>query len=225
VRGFRAAPNPAAWVGHLKEALPARGQIAKVEHHPALPYSELPNFMAALRTHRGFAARGLEFLILTTARTGEVVGARWSEIDLEKAIWTIPAGRMKGGKEHRVPLSSPVLALLKALPCESDYVFPGRKDLHLSHAAMGEVLKRMGFDQITVHGFRSTFRDWAAERTAVSSHVIEMALAHAIGNRVEQAYLRGDLLDKRRQLMDSWARYCASSTQPADVVPIGALRS
>jgi integrase len=225
VRGYRSAPNPAAWLGHLKEALPARSQIAKVEHHPALPYSELPPFMAALRSRPGFATKGLEFLILTVGRTGEVTGARWDEIDFENKIWTVPAGRMKGQREHRVPLSGPALALLKALPRESNFVFPGfHVGTGLSNMALPRLLKRMGRDQITVHGFRSSFRDWAAEQTAFANEVLEMALAHRVDNKTEAAYRRGDLLDKRRQLMDSWARYCASTAQPAAVVPIRGAR-
>jgi integrase len=199
--------------------LPSRAQIAKVEHHPALPYVELPAFMAALRARQGFAARALEFTILTTARTQESIGARWGEI--ENATWTVPADRMKAGKEHRVPLSAPALALLNALPRESDFIFPGpHKGTALGDRAMGRLLKRMGGTAITIHGFRSTFRDWAAERTSYPNHVIEQALAHAIGNAVEAAYRRGDLFDKRRQLMEAWARYCASPAHAPAVVPI-----
>jgi integrase len=226
VRGFRSHPNPAVWVGHLKEALPARGQIAKVEHHPALPYNQMSDFMAVLRIRPGFAARALEFLILTATRSSEVIKARWSEIDLENSTWTIPPGRMKGGKEHRVPLSTAAIELLRALPRDSDFVFPGRfKGRHISNNAMAEVLIRLGRDGITVHGFRSTFRDWAAERTSFPNHVIEMALAHTIGNKVEAAYRRGDLFSKRQQLMKAWADYCASPVAAAEVVPIRAARS
>lgn len=228
VRGYRAHPNPAQWVGHLKEALPARNQIAKPIHHAALPYNELPAFMGELGQREGFAARALEFLILTAARTGEVTGATWDEIDFDTATWTIPEGRMKASKEHRVPLSEPAVALLKALPREGDYIFPSamRKGDAMSNMAMATVLKRMGRTAITVHGFRSTFRDWAAETTAFPNHVLEQALAHVIGNKAEAAYRRGDLFKKRCQLMAAWAKYCASQPRPttttANVVSIRA---
>jgi integrase len=212
VRGYRQPPNPAAWVGHLKEALPARSQIAKVKHHAALPYSQLPEFMSQLRAREGFAARALELCILTAARTSEVTLARWSEINFDSKTWTIPAERMKAGREHRVPLSSAALNLLTTMPrdAEGDFIFPGlRKGLPLSNMAMAVLLKRMGEHSITVHGTaRSTFSDWAHETTSYPNHVIEMALAHAIDNKTEAAYRRGDLLDMRRPLMEDWATYC-----------------
>lgn len=216
VRGYRSGDNPARWAGHLAEVLPARGQIARVIHHPALPFVELPAFLALLRDREGIAARGLEFTILTAARTGEVIGARWSEII--DATWTIPAGRIKGGREHRVPLSDRALEILQALPRErgNPHVFIGtRAGTGLSSMAMPAVLARMGKDDITVHGFRSTFRDWAAERTGYANHVVEMALAHSVGNKVEAAYRRGDLFEKRRQLMELWAKYCSTTTLAA----------
>ena len=166
VRGFRTGDNPARWKGHLAEVLPGRGQVAKVEHHAALPYRELPSLMQALRHREGTAARALEFTILTAARTGEVIGARWDEIDLDGMMWTVPAGRMKGGKEHRVPLSEHAIALLRELPTEegNPHVFIGpSQGAGLSNMAMTSVLRRMGHGDITVHGMRSTFRDWAAE--------------------------------------------------------------
>jgi integrase len=209
-RGYRSGDNPAAWQGNLVHALPARNTIAKVEHHAALPFVDIPAFMADLVSREGIAARALEFAILNAARTGEVIGARWSEIDLEGKVWTIPAGRMKAKKEHRVPLSGKALQILKALPREEEFVFPGgRKNSAISNMAMAELLKRMGRLDITVHGFRSTFRDWAAETTHYPNHVVEQALAHVIGDKVEAAYRRGDLFEKRRKLMAEWAGYCA----------------
>jgi integrase len=230
VRGYRMPPNPAAWVGHLREAMPDRSAVQKRQNHPALPYPELPAFMAALRTRTGFASRALEFLILTAARTGEVIGARWDdEIDLDNATWTVPAERMKAGKVHRVPLSAPALALLRALPREinNNFVFPGlRAGTGLSPAAMVMVLKHMEYQQITVHGMRSTFRTWCDETTAFPHHVTEQALAHTIGSGVERAYRRGDLFDKRRKLMNAWASYATSPpVQAADVVPLRAVQS
>ncbi|MCK1450439.1 integrase arm-type DNA-binding domain-containing protein [Bradyrhizobium sp. 35] len=210
-RGYRTGENPAAWGGNLLHALPARNTIAKVEHHAALPFVEVPDFMAQLATREGIAARALEFAILTASRTGEIIGSRWSEIDLDAKLWTIPAVRMKANKEHRVPLSGRSLEILKALPREDGFVFPGgRKGVPISNMAMAGVLKRMDRFEITVHGFRSTFRDWAAERTGYPNHVVEMALAHVIGNKVEAAYRRGDLFEKRRKLMTDWATYCAT---------------
>ena len=213
VRGYRTGDNPARWKGHLAEVLPARNQIAKTRHHAALPFAEVPAFMTDLRARVGIAARALEFTILVAGRTSEVTGAHWSEIDLSAKVWTVPAGRIKGGREHRVPLSEPAVALLKALPREGQFAFPGaRRRRAISNMAMDAVLRRMGYKdgRATVHGFRSTFRDWAAEQTAYPNHVVEMALAHAIGNQVEAAYRRGDLFDKRRRLMAEWSRYCAS---------------
>jgi integrase len=227
VSGYRGGDNPARWKDHLEEALPERAKIAKVEHFPALPFEELPAFMAALRQREGVAARALEFTILTAARTGETLGAPWSEIDLAAKLWTIPAERMKkGDREHRVPLAAPVIELLENLHTEQDnpYLFIGtRAGKGLSDAAMTSMLKRMGHGDITTHGFRSTFMDWAHERTiGFSKPVIDMALAHVVGDKVEAAYRRGDLLAKRTRLMDSWAKYCASPPvkASADVVSI-----
>jgi integrase len=218
VRGYRTGDNPARWTGHLSEVLPARGDIKKTVHHPAMPYAELPAFMAELRKREGMAARALEFVILTAARTGEVIGARWSEVDLDGRIWTVPARRMKGGKEHRVPLSDRAVELLRGLPTEdgNDFVFAGsRAGTGLSNTTLTQVLKRMNHDGITVHGMRSTFRDWASETTNFPNQVVEMALAHAVGDKVEAAYRRGDLLRKRQQLAEAWSRYC---TSPAGAV-------
>jgi integrase len=209
---YRAPPNPAAWMGHLREALPARSQIARVEHHKALSYKDLPAFFAVLRTRPGFAAMALQFTILTATRTGEVIGARWSEVDLQEKSWTIPAERMKANRQHKVSLAAAALAVLSGLLRESDYLFPGgRRGVALSNMAMATLLRRMGEDDITVHGFRSAFSDWAHETTSYPNHIIEMALAHSISNKVEAAYRRGDMFDKRRQLMEDWATYCVSA--------------
>ncbi len=217
VRGYRDGDNPARWAGFLQHALPKSGQVAQ-EHHPALPYRDLPAFMAELHKREGIAAQALRFAILTAARTSECIGAQWDEIDLDHATWTIPAGRMKAQREHRVPLSAAALDLLRDLYTErgNNFLFIGPKPgAGLSNAAMAAVLARMGRDDCTVHGFRSTFRDWAAEVTAFPNHVIEMALAHQIGNPVEASYRRGDLLDKRARLMEEWAKFC--TTKPLHV--------
>ena len=213
VRGYRSGENPARWKGHLAEVLPAHGKIAKPVHHAALPFTEIGDFLIDLRGHGGIAARALEFLILTTGRTGEVIGAQWGEFDLANKIWTVPAGRMKAEREHRVPLSNRAVDILKVLPRErgNDSVFIGlRAGTALSSMAMTATLKRMDRGDITVHGFRSTFRDWAAERTNFPNHVVEMALAHAVGDKVEAAYRRGDLFAKRQKLMEAWAAFCAT---------------
>jgi integrase len=221
VRGHRSGENPARWRGHLDKLLPARSKVRRVKHHAAMPYDEFPEFMNMLRTQDGMAARALEFAILTAARTGEVMGARWGEIDVPEKLWTLPASRMKADKEHRVPLSARALAILtemKSLGYMGDgkytadeFVFPGgKRGLPLSNMAFLMLLRRMKRDDLTAHGFRSTFRDWAAERTNFPSEVVEMALAHTISSKVEQAYRRGDLFEKRRRLMDVWAEFCAT---------------
>src|SRR5262244_3236335 len=212
VRGYCTGENPARWRGHLDHLLPAKAKVRKVEHHAALPYVQIGTFLAALRQQDGISARALEFLVLTAARTGETLGATWNEVDMGAKLWTIPAGRMKAGKEHRVPLSHAALALLQQMHAirHSDYVFPGARDRRpLSETSLLMLLRRMGHGDITAHGFRSTFRDWAAERTNFARAVAEMALAHVIPDAVEAAYLRGALFDKRRQLMGAWAAYCA----------------
>jgi integrase len=227
VRGYRAGENPARWKGHLAEVLPARARIAKPEHHAALPYAEIGAFIAELRRRDAIAARALEFTILTAARTGEVIGAKWGELDLGAKIWTVPAGRMKGGKQHRVPLSDRALQILSELPREddNDFVFIGGAAGGLSNMAMTAVLKRMGRGDITVHGFRSTFKDWAAELTNYPNHVTEQALGHVIGDKVEKAYRRGDLFDKRRKLMVAWGTYCAKPAgNGATIVPMRKAR-
>jgi integrase len=189
-RGFRAGENPARWRGHLKNLLPARNRVQRVHHHAALPYAEISGFLLHLRQQDGIPARALEFLILTAARAGEVIGARWEEINLGERLWTIPAERMKGGREHRVPLSDAALAIVDAMADirQSEFVFPGAKaGRSLSNMAMLMLMRRMGRGNLTIHGFRSSFRDWAAERTSYPAEVAEMALAHAVGAAVGAA--------------------------------------
>jgi integrase len=213
VRKYRTGDNPARWQGHLEHALPSKSRLAKVNHHAALPYAELPDFMRRLRERDGVAAKALEFTVLTAARTNEVIGAHRPEIDLQAGTWTIPPGRMKGGREHTVPLSKRAVELLRELPTEkgNGHVFIGpTQGAGLSNMAMTAVLRRMGHGDITVPGMRSTFRDWAAECTNYPNHVVEMALAHAIGDKVEAAYRRGDLFKKRQQLAEAWAKFCTS---------------
>jgi integrase len=223
-RGYRQGENPARWRGHLAQILPARTKLSR-GHHKALAYEALPAFIADLRERQANAALALEFTILTAARTGEVIGAVWDEVDVEKAVWTIPADRMKAAKEHRVPLSSRAVEILKqARLLSGETVFTGPASERLSGMAMSMLLRRMGQD-VTVHGFRSAFRDWAAECTGYSHEVAEMALAHTIRSKVERAYRRGDLFDKRRRLMDDWATYCATGgAAGGDVVPLKGRR-
>jgi integrase len=220
VKGYRQGENPARWRGHLDNLLASPSKLIKVEHFAALPYTKVREFMKALDKQEGNGATALKLVILTAARSSEVLGAAWDEIDFKSKVWTVPAERMKAGKKkHRVPLIGPVLGILKDLKQERDdleglnescpYVFPNAKsDGHLSNAVMLALLKRMNRRDITVHGFRSTFRDWAAENTEYPDEVVEMALAHAIQNKVKAAYLRTDLFEKRRLLMDEWAAYC-----------------
>lgn len=213
VRKYRAGENPARWKGHLDHLLPARGKVQKAGHHAALPYDQMSAFMTALRVQDGTGARALEFAILTAARTGEVIGATWDEIDTERCLWTIPPERMKTRKEHRVPLSEPALAILRAMEKVRDgnFVFPGGKaQRSLSNMALLTTLRRMKRTDVTTHGFRSTFRDWVAEQTNFPNEVAEMALAHAVGDKVEAAYRRGDLFDKRRALMCEWSAWCGA---------------
>ncbi len=224
VRGYRHGENPARWRGHLDKLLPARSKVRKVKHHAALPYPALPSFMQTLRGKTGIATRALEFTILTAARTTEALGAKWPEIDTEQKIWTVPAERMKAGKEHRVPLSPRALEIveeMKKVRDEDGFIFSSkRRAKPLSNMAMLQVLHRCGHDDLTVHGFRSTFRDWAEERTDHPRNVIEMALAHTIGDKVEAAYRRGDLMEKRRLLMIQWDQYCSSPESSATVISI-----
>jgi integrase len=203
-RGLRSGENPARWQGHLDEMLAAPGKIAKIKHFSALPYAELPAFMARLRRRDLLSARALEFTILTAARTSEALQACWSEIDFDAKVWTVPADRIKAARDHRVPLSDRTLAILK----EQQAHRHGERIFNLADGTMRAMLRRMGVGA-TTHGFRSTFKDWAAERTSFENHVSEAALAHAVGDKVEAAYRRGDALEKRRKLMDAWATYCA----------------
>jgi integrase len=211
-REYRSGENPARWRGNLHHLLPPKSKVRKVVHHAAVPYGQIGPFMAALRRQPGAAARALEFLILTATRTGETLGATWDEVDHAEGtrVWTIPDERMKGGREHRIPLSAVAVAVLDDMRKlrQNDFVFPGARDGRpLSEMA----LRRMGYGHVTVHGFRSSFRDWAAERTMFAREVAEMALAHAIPDAVEAAYRRGDLFEKRRKLMDAWAAFCAKA--------------
>lgn len=221
---LRTGENPARWKGHLSNMLPARGKVAPVKHHAALPWREAGGFLTALRAQPGMAARALEFAILTAARSGEVFGASWGEIDLRAAVWTVPAARMKGGREHRVPLAAAAVALLGTLlplrdASAGDWVFPGGKAARpLSIMAMTMALRRMKRGELTVHGFRSTFRDWTAEATGFAREVAEAALAHALGDKVEAAYRRSDLFEKRRRLMGDWATFCAHAEPTRQVM-------
>jgi len=213
VRGHRPpGTNPARWKGHLDQVLPAPRKLAPVEHHAAMDYRQLPAFMTQVRADDNVAARALEFLIHTAARTGEALGACWSEIDLTDKTWTVPAARMKGGREHRVPLTKPVLDLLSKLPRQSGnhLVFIGRAGGGLSHSALPWVMDRLGVSGVTtIHGFRSSFSNWCHEQTAHSAHTIEISLAHNVGTEVERAYRRTDMIAKRRQLMEQWSKFCS----------------
>ena len=230
VRGHRSGDNPASWKGRLDQVLPILGKTKT--HHPALPYAALPAFMAELRARDEVAARALEFTILCAARTGETLGATWNEVDFANATWTVPAGRMKAKREHRVPLSGAALDLLRSLPREdgNPHIFIGpQAGGRLGGMTLQRLLKRMGRGDITVHGFRSTFSDWAHESTAHSSHTIEIALAHAVGSDVEKAYRRGPMLAKRVRLMADWAKFATSppvarTKGGAEVVQIGGGR-
>ena len=210
-RGYREGLNPARWKGHLDHLLPSPRKIMKAGHHAALPVAEVGAFMQLLHVQQGSGARALEFVILTAARSGEARGAKWAEIDLDAATWTVPAERMKAHKEHRVPLSDAAVMLLRSLPriAGTDLVFPAPRGGQLSDMSLVAVTRRMEVKAVP-HGFRSTFRDWCSERTNYPREVAEMALAHTIGDKVEAAYRRGDLFEKRRRLMKDWAAFCAS---------------
>lgn len=225
-RGYREGLNPARWKGHLDHLLPAPGKITRVGHHAAVPVGEVGAFMQALRAQQGMGARALEFVVLTAARSGEVRGAQWAEIDLDAAMWTVPGERMKAGKEHRVPLSDAALALLQAAPriAGTELVFPAPRGGALSDMALVAVMRRMEVKAVP-HGFRSTFRDWCSERTNYTREVAEMALAHTIGDKVEAAYRRGDLLEKRRQMMDDWAEFLSHGGARNAVIPIKSKRA
>jgi integrase len=213
VRSYRMGENPARWRGHLSHLLPSRNKLRPVKHHAALPYSQAPFFMNQLRKAEGTATLALEFLILTAARTSEVLYAQWPEIDLKRQMWVVPAERMKTRREHRVPLSRSAIVVLKqAEGLNGEYVFPGRTlGQPLSNMALLMLLERMDYGHVTAHGFRSTFRDWAAEETEFANEVVEMALAHAVSDKTEAAYRRSDLYEKRRPLMSDWAEFCGAN--------------
>jgi integrase len=211
-KGWRSGENPALWRGHLKSILPARQRLTR-GHHAAMPWRDVPAFVQSLPGKEALSARALEFLILTAARSGEVLEATWAEMDLENALWTVPAGRMKAGREHRVPLSARALSIVKALHEVriSEYVFPGHaRGKPLSNMAFAMLMKRMKAEAFTPHGFRSAFRDWAGDCTSFPRDLAEQALAHHVGDATERAYRRADALDKRRKLMTAWADYCAT---------------
>jgi integrase len=222
-RGHRQGDNPARWRGHLENLLPLRSKVALVEHHPALPYRELAAFMTELRREESVPAAALEFCILTAARTAEVMGARWGEIDAAERLWVVPAARIKGGREHRVPLSDGALVIIAKMAeiRHGEFVFPGARapGRPMGHMAMLRVLSRMGRGHLSVHGFRSSFRDWCAEQTNFPAEAAEMALAHAVGDKVEAAYRRGDMFEIRRRLMQAWANFAATS-EPAKIVKL-----
>ncbi|MCD1644520.1 tyrosine-type recombinase/integrase [Aurantimonas coralicida] len=209
-KGLRSGENPARWRGHLEMLLPKRQKLQR-GHHAAMPYQDIPKFIASLHCREAAAALALEFTILTAARSGEALGALWSEIDQGAKMWTIPADRMKAGRQHRVPLSPRALEILKKMEQAkvSGYIFPGQKaERPLSNMAMSMMLRRMNLAHFTVHGFRSAFRDWAGETTDFPREIAELSLAHSVGDATERAYSRGDALEKRRALMDAWASYC-----------------
>jgi integrase len=219
--------NPWRWRGHLENLLPARSATASGKHHPAMPYTELPAFMVRLAQEDGIGVLALRIAILTCLRTNELLGAKWDEFDLTLKVWIVPAERMKRPREHRIPLAEPVLEILRELKklSPSEFVFATHPRRPVAGGIMLETLRRMGEAEATVHGFRSTFSDWCAERTNFPSELREMTLAHAVGNKVEAAYRRGDLFQKRRQLMDAWARYATSPPPAGEVVAIGKGRS
>jgi integrase len=219
VLGHRSGENPARWRGHLDHLLPSRTKVAPVQHHPALPYHELPAFMEALRQQENTAAKCLEFAILCACRSGEAIGAIWSEINWETRTWIIPAARTKQNREHRVSLSEHAISLLRSLPREGDYVFPGRYGGPQSHATLRALLERMNV-AAAVHGFRASFSTWARECTSFPRELVEAALGHAVGDIVERSYQRGDALERRRELMEAWARHC--DRRSAEVVQLRA---
>jgi integrase len=222
VRQYRTGDNPARWNGHLEQILPLRSKVHKVKHFAALPYSDIPDYFRKLRKVESLASKALAFLIITATRSGEARGATWNEIDLDAGVWNIPPNRMKSDRPHRIPLTSEALKILNEVkPFEKDnFVFPGLgKDKPISDAAIRKLLKQ-SYPELTVHGFRSSFRDWCAEITNFSNEVAEATLAHVIKDKTEAAYRRGDLFVKRRKLMDTWTSYCINDKKVADVVPI-----
>jgi integrase len=224
-RGYRQGENPARWRGHLENLLPKPSKVQRVAHHAALPYGKVPAVIAQLRRRGGIGALALEFLILTAGRLGEVTGARWSEINLADRVWIVPGERMKSGREHRVPLSDGAMAIIEKMQASrlDGSLFPSTKPgAKISYLPLSLALKRACAEKVTMHGFRSSFRDWCAEQTAFATEVAELALAHQVGTKVEQAYLRSDLFQKRRQLAEAWAAFCAGSAW-GDVVPLRAV--
>jgi len=221
-KGYRTGENPAAWRGHLENLLPKQSSLSR-GHHAAIPYKELPAFVASLRKRDAVAALALEFSILTAARSGEVLGARWGEVDLAAKVWTIPAERMKAAREHRVPLNGRAIEIVKGMgeAKVSEFLFPGqRSGRPLSVMALEMVLRRMSVENTTVHGFRSAFRDWAGNETHFPRELAEHALAHVIGDKAEQAYRRSDALEKRRALMAAWAHFCEPHEVGGNVTPL-----
>lgn len=218
-KNLRAGENPARWKGHLQLLLPNQSKTEQT-HHAALPFTEVATFMQVLVKRPAGAARALEFAILTAARSGEVLGMTWAEVDVANGCWTVPAARMKAGAEHQVPLSAAANAVLKKAWRDNvqptDFVFVGDKGQALSNMAMSMLLRRMGYSNITVHGFRSTFRDWAGEKTDFAREDIEMALAHTVASKTERAYRRGNALEKRRVIMTAWAEYCRLEKSPRE---------
>jgi integrase len=234
-RGYPEGENPARWRGHLDQILPRvekarkakRERTGRGEHHAALAYADLPAFMVELRERDGTAVKALEFVILTAARTGEVLGATWDEVDLVDKTWTVPKWRMKkGDREHRVPLSDAALAIIEDMKArrENDYVFPGNRRARLSDMALLMLLRRLKRYDLTTHGFRSTFRDWAADQTNFPGDLAEFALSHRLDDKTEAAYRRSDMLEKRRRLMTAWARYCAKPPAAGQVVPLAKVK-
>ncbi len=222
VKKYRTGDNPARWRGHLDNLLAQRKKIRKVKHHSALPFEDLSDFMLSLRKIDSVSSLALEFTILTATRTSEALNAKWEEFNLVDRYWLIPAERMKAGEAHKVPLSDRAVEILRYLEARAfnEFVFPGKKKFKpLSNMAMLQIIRRLGHS-VTTHGFRSTFRDWAAERTYFANEVVEKALAHTISNKVEAAYRRGDLFDKRRKLMNAWSAYCAMHTTKSTVLPM-----
>lgn len=218
-RGHRSGDNPARWRGHLAHILPSAAKVSRARRHPAMPYRDVTAFYRELTKIGSFQSACLRWLILHASRMSEATGARWSEIDLDAAVWTIPAGRMKAGTEHRIPLSDAAMAMLRELPREagSDYLFPGaRRGRHVSDTSIRNLMRDLGYGpggkrgEYVAHGFRSSFRDWAGEVSSYPPHICEMALAHSVGSAVEKAYRRGDMIDKRRGLMEEWAKWCES---------------
>jgi integrase len=231
VRGFRTGENPARWRGHLDQLFPRRTKVRRVKHHEALPYPRISGFIEKLRRMPGVSSAAVQFVILTGARTGEALGARWTEIDSTERVWTVPESRMKAKREHRVPLSTQALAVLKQiepLRDDSGYVFPSplRAGQQLSDMSLLVLVKRLAGKEYTTHGFRSSFRDWAAEQTNFPRDAAEAALAHTIRDKTEAAYRRGDLFEKRRTLMQAWADYCSTAVgKSGTVVPLSAKRA